>query len=108
MAFQLVNRSHRIQRIDIELDHAKDESYCPLTLIVMAGDAPHLLLDVDQFTMAEREDHEVLEFPDRPTLKVLSLRLLITANLSNGKDSRIRRIRLWKEKNTDDSVDFIR
>lgn len=74
----------------------------------MAGDAPHLLLDVDQFTMAEREDHTMLEFADRPTLEGLSLRLLITANLSNGKDSRIRRIRLWKEKKNDDFVDFIR
>lgn len=97
-----------MQRIDMELDHAKDESYCPCTLIVMAGDAPHLLLDVDQFTMTEREDRATLVLPDRPALEILSLRLLITANLSNGKDSRIRSIRLWKEKNKDDFVDFIR
>lgn len=74
----------------------------------MAGDAPHLLLDVDQFVVAEREDHASLELSDRPALETLSLRLLITANLSNGKDSRIRRVRLWKEKNDDDFVDFIR
>lgn len=75
---------------------------------MLAGDAPHLLLDVDHFVVAEREDQVSWEPPNQAALGILSLRLLITANLANGKDSRIRRIRLWKKLNDDDFVNFIR
>jgi len=48
----------------LELNHAKDESYTPHTVILMAGDSPGLLVDVQKFTISEGEKIVSLDFAE--------------------------------------------
>ncbi|PJF18482.1 hypothetical protein PSACC_01709 [Paramicrosporidium saccamoebae] len=44
------------QSLELELNHARDESYTPAAVIVQAGDSPDHLLDVTSITIEDNDD----------------------------------------------------
>lgn len=94
-----INFSKRVEleKFDIFLDYQQDESYTPAELALFAGTGPHDLVRIMSYELDRPEGwfHLPLSGARKDGfLKCFMLRLLVHANHDNGRDTRIRAIRL--------------
>ena len=102
------NRRVQITAIELESSHSKDESYVPANIVIKAGDSPDMLLDVTSVIL-EGSDYiriNLEEANDHRSIDVFTLRLMIMANCANGKDSRIRGVKIYSVERPFEGVDF--
>jgi anaphase-promoting complex subunit 10 len=98
----------QIVAVELELSHSKDESYVPANIVIRAGDSSEMLLDVASVSM-ESSDYirvNLEEANDHRPVDVFTLRLMIMTNCANGKDSRIRGVKIYSAERPFEGVDF--
>lgn len=86
-----------LERFEIFLDYQQDESYTPSEIALFAGTGLHDLVRISVYELDRPEGwfHLLLnETRKDGFLKCFMLRLTITANHDNGRDTRVRAIRL--------------
>jgi hypothetical protein len=96
-------RPRALAAVELALNHGRDESYTPARVVVLAGDdGGHMVevaaVDVPDDGGEARADAplvvDLIEANDGTPVVSRDLRLLITSNCANGKDSRVRRLRI--------------
>lgn len=78
------------------IDNRVDESYSPKTITIQAGDHSTMMFDYACVTLENPEGWVEMDLhrPDGMVLDCFALRIVITANQQNGRDSRIRCVRI--------------
>jgi anaphase-promoting complex subunit 10 len=78
------------------LDSGQDESYCPRNLVVQIGDHVTMLFDYASVKLDDPQGWIEMDLRNgEKPLQCFTLRLLIMSNNQNGKDSRVRAIRVF-------------
>lgn len=81
----------------IYVDGKLDESYCPKSITIQAGDHATMMHDYASVKLDNPEGWVEMDLKstDGQPLDCFCLRLVITHNHQNGKDCRIRGVRIF-------------
>jgi anaphase-promoting complex subunit 10 len=79
------------------VDCKSDESYAPKNITIQAGDHPTMMFDYASVKLDNPEGWIEMDLrgSDGSLLDSFCLRLVITSNHQNGRDSRFRGVRLF-------------
>lgn len=94
-----LNDETAFDELQVRISPSQDESYCPKTIIVKVGSHWSNLLHFTKWQLSEKEQFCLGEVCVRIPLRGVHashLALVITENLHNGRDSRIRSVRIFK------------
>ena len=82
--------------VGLVFDYDRDESYTPCDIVLLAGDHASQLIEYKHWHRLEPSGWTGISLVQEngQALEVHSLRLLIRANCNNGKDSRLRGLRI--------------
>lgn len=78
------------------MDLGADDSYCPKNMTIQCGDHPTMMFDYASVKFDRPLGWIELDLLNDDTpLDAFAIRLVVTGNHQNGKDSRIRGVRVF-------------